>query len=120
MAKLEFLKLILSLVLILASFVYNICVTIKYLRKKKKDGTLTNEDIEASKLKIKEIARNAIYEAEEKFKSLRAQGIKSGALKLDSVLKAVSLECLKLNLTFDENDIKEFVNQEINKMKGVV
>ena len=50
---------------------------------------------------------------------MRAQGIKCGALKLDDVLAKVDNACLREGIAFDKEEVTEYVNNEVNKMKGV-
>lgn len=120
MTLIELLYIFLQLLPYLLSGVYTIVLIVKRVKAKRKAGTLTADDIINSALKIKEIARNSIYEAESQFKAMKQQGIKCGSFKLDSVLKTVDIECLKQGLQYDKEELKQFVCEEVKKMKEVV
>lgn len=106
-------------VVVLCSAVNAIYSLVASIVKKRKAGTLTKEDTEKAWLKIKEVAINAIYEVEAEFKALKAQGIKTGAFKIDSVMKTVDAYCLRNNYEYNAEEVKAFVNEQVANMKGV-
>ena len=74
--------------------------------------------IDGTLLRIKEYARKCIYEKEALFKETTITG-KTGAFKYDSVLKEVELECMRSNFEYNSEYWKEYIQDEVNKMKGV-
>ena len=67
-------------------------------------------------LAIKEYCREAIYSKERLFKNVVG---KNGAIKLDSVLNAVQLECVKQGYEYDEATWVKYINTEVAQMKEV-
>ena len=97
-----------------------VVVGVKSLFKKHKKGEeVTANDVEKEWLKIKEVATEAIYSQEENYKSMKAQGIKCGSFKLDSVLKTVDNYCLRNGFDFNCEKVTTFVKEQVEKMKGV-
>lgn len=67
-------------------------------------------------LYLKEVCRSAIYSKEKAFNSVAG---KNGALKMDSVLNTVQLECYKLNYEYNEEFWKDYISTEVSNMKEV-
>lgn len=68
-------------------------------------------------LTIKEYARSLIYSKEALYS--KVTNMKTGALKLDSVLTAIEAKCCKLNYEYNEEYWYNYVNTEVSLMKGV-
>lgn len=116
-AWIEFIGRVLIVALAAFSAIYTV---VKAIVKKHKAGNLTVEDTEKAWLKIKEVAINAIYSVEKEYKALKAQGIKTGAFKIDSVMKTVDSYCLRNGYEYNAEEVKAFVNEQVANMKGVL
>lgn len=108
---------------------------IKFVKKLKKAKTtdealqVVNEFVDDTKkiseseslLQIKEFCRQQIYNKEKLFKNISTTTgvLKTGALKYDSVLKEVELECMRKGVKFYESDWYQYINYEVDKMKEV-
>ena len=90
------------------------------VKKRKANGEINDtQAVTIATLEIKEIARQAIYEVEQQYKNMKTQGIKAGAFKLDSVLKTVDNECLRRGISFNKEEVTQYVTEEVAKMKTV-
>lgn len=117
---LNLLYLVIAIVLALISLFFGIKKIVVTLRAKKARGEeITANDLKLATLEIREVAREAIYEAERQYNNMKNHGIRAGAFKLDSVLKTVDNECLRRGIAFNKEEITEYVNEEVSKMKGV-
>ena len=67
-------------------------------------------------LYLKEVCRDTIYSKEKSFKTVDG---KNGALKMDSVLNTIKLECFKLNYEYNEDYWKDYISREVSSMKEV-
>lgn len=67
-------------------------------------------------LKLREMCKEGIYTVETMYRSYNG---KAGAFKLDSLLKDMQVACMKVNVDFDKEYWMKYIQDEVNKMKGV-
>lgn len=113
------LPLIVGFLGLLGNAIYAIVVIVKNTIKRIKKGEEIAPTMEQTYLELKELARKYIYEKEALFKNVALGGVKSGAFKLDSVLSSIESECLRRNVAYDSFYWTDYVNKEVQLMKGV-
>ena len=112
--------LVLCIIWVAISMFFGVKSIVIKLKKKKANGEEINaNDMKLAYLEIREVAREAIYEAEKQFGSVKNYGLKTGAFKLDSVLKTVDNECLRRGIAYNKEEVTAYINEEVSKMKEV-